>query len=217
MLFATRLFRPGVHPTSLPLQVNMPEDRDWCPGGGWWDVCGVPRDDVYAVVRQVAELYAMPRATYVDVRAAAAAAGAIALSPVPHGAAPADSGGPGAGSPDGGSVQRQAASAEEGLQDGSAPSGLRANGVADGGDAPSGAGREAGRAGDTGDTGISHSEVRVTPFSQMLCLPSTCLPAVGQQFKYASRKQLVGSRMLRLSAAMISRCPCVTVSCSAAC
>ena len=145
----------------------MPEDRDWCRGGGWWDVCGVPRDDVYAVVRQVADLYAMPRATYVDVRAAAAAAGAVALSPVPHAAAPADSEGLGAGSPDGGSVRQQAASAEDGLQDGSAPSSVRANGAAGGvgGDAPpdDGGRREGGRGGDTGDTGGSRSEVCYLP------------------------------------------------------
>ena len=142
-------------------QVNLPEDREWCPGGGWWDVCGVPRDDVYEVVRQVAALYATPRATFVDVRAAAAAA----LSPVTqNAAAPADSGGGLAvGSPDGGSERRQAASAEETLQNDSSPSSLRANGVAGGGDAPadSGARKEGGRVADTGDTGGSRSEVRM--------------------------------------------------------
>ena len=136
----------------VPPQVSLPEDRDWCPGSGWWDLCNVPRSDVYAVVRQLADLYVTPRATYVDVRAAAAAAGAVDLSPaqLAHAAAADNSG---VGSPDGGgSVRRQAVSADEG---GSAPSSLRANGVADGGggDAPS-SGRQ-----DDGDTGGSRSEV----------------------------------------------------------
>ena len=135
-------------------QVSLPEDRDWCPAGGWWDLCNVPRADVFAVVRQLADLYAMPRATYVDVRAAAAAAGAVDLSPTPPTIAAAADSGAGLGSPDGGSVRRQAASAEEGaVQDGgSAPSSLLANGVADGG------GR---RGGDDGDTGGSRSEVHL--------------------------------------------------------
>ena len=126
-------------------------------------MCGVPRDDVYEVVRQVAALYAMPRAAYVDVRAASAAAGAAAQSPLPQvAAAPGDSGGGFAvGSPDGGSERRQAASAEDVLQNDSAPSSLRANGVADGGDAPSDGGgrKEDGRVGDVGDTGGSRTEV----------------------------------------------------------
>ena len=144
-----------------PPQVNLPEDRDWCLGGGWWDVCGVPRDDVYEVVRQVAALYAMPRATFVDVRASAAAA----QLPVPQqAAAPADSGGGlGVGSPDGGSERRQAASAEDTLQNDSGPSSLRANGVAGGSDAQSDGGgrKEGGRVPDVGDTGGSRSEVRI--------------------------------------------------------
>lgn len=116
-------------------QVALPEHHELTPGRrqSWWEVCGVPQQDVYTVATELHQLYSLPKAEYVRLKRASAQipvpAGSTKTAPAAE-ASPAVSaqlsvqlpaeGGEGAPAGDGGGDSSKRGGAAEGV-----PVGLR--------------------------------------------------------------------------------------------